>query len=290
MKKLLLIITFILSLFIFTSCIFGHKETGEYVEVPYEVKDGITKLKLHDLGVRTNNISSFGVMVKLHKSDEKKIIMGYQESMKEEIEFKYESDKLIISSSAITVYFSDFEFNIDIYGYEFNEIEADDAATIYAEEGTLLDNLTVTLYGASAIDIREFNGKKLTFNFEGASEGYITKLKCDDANINIEDAGRLFIASAIVTNMVILGEDATSYMVNGTAKNLDLKLYSASSLNTVDGFTVDDAKIELKKASSANFRANNKVEGKITDASTLTVSGNASVDVEASGASKINRR
>ena len=286
MKKIIYILVLMFTSFMLSSCVFGHAESGPLTEIEYKAEDA-DRFEVKNVSARVNNISSFGPMIKFHKSDTKKIVMSFQESMANEIRVTYEDGKMLISSNLITVYFTDYEINIDIYGYEFKEVTANSAATLIFEEGTVSkDKLDIYLSGASSIEIANLKIDKINFEVGGASWIYLPKIEANDMKVILSGASNLLIDKLTSNKLVFEGSGASSFDVTGEAEELDLKLSGGSKIKSYD-FVIDEVKLNIEGGSEVECTVTSSVSGKAKGGSKITCKGRPAFDVETSGGSTV---
>lgn len=146
------------------------------------------------------------------------------------------------------------------------------------------------LSGASEAKVTGFNSSHAVyFELSGASEADISNITAGDTNFKLSGASKAAGSIAMADGRFELSGDSSIEM-EGSANDIDIGASGASHVK-LSGFSVVDATVNLRGASTATINASGRLDGDLSGASKLYYIGNPTLgSIKTSGGATISQK
>lgn len=284
MKKLILPIAGLL--FVLAGCSMINKSIkGDVIIKEYSV-EATDNLNIKEIKLKNKNIK-YIPRVNIKKGDTKKIEIQTQEGMFDEIKIDSTSNELKISANDLCNY-KVSTLNINIYGFEFEELNLS-CVDVIVEDGCInSNNSKISLSGATKLELNRLEGES-DIHLSGACKMNIIESYCNiDAKISGSSEIKINKFEASKLNSKVSGSSDIR-INNGTVDNIECTLSGSSTFNG-ENFTSNNSFFKISGSSSAYITYVNGIEGSLSGASNLYYKGSGqNINVSISGSSSINK-
>jgi len=149
----------------------------------------------------------------------------------------------------------------------------------------------LTLSGASQGKAAGFKSERdLSLRLNGASHLEVRDMSSGKLRIDVSGASNLVCGVPIVKEKDVVVSGASRIEVAGSAEKAKIELSGASQVKFAN-FALQDCRVMISGASSAQLRASGKLDLNLSGASRLEYAGSATMgDVRVSGASTLSHR
>lgn len=180
-------------------------------------------------------------------------------------------------------------FRATVHTDKIESIEAEDASelTFSGHFSATSDSLTVHLEDASACTGLDYSGHECKVVIEDASQFLGFHLTSTNGEVKVSDASTCKGVFDTSFHLVATLSSASRLVTfGGTAPYTMIKLQDASLLNMVQT-EVGEMHVDLSGASEATVDASDRIEGTLTEASTLFYKGHPQLNVDCSDDSQL---
>lgn len=171
-----------------------------------------------------------------------------------------------------------------------NSVDLSGASILDISEPWAAEDVKIQISGASKININQYGANKTTLDCSGASKFEAKKATINNFSFDLSGASKIDISELVVKENAKLNLSGAANITigSGTSSSANIVVSGASKLNA-KGWGVDNAKVNLSGASKADVTANQTIEVDASGASKLNYFGNAKLTKKSvSGASHIS--
>ncbi len=262
MKKIIIVAACML--FAISSC-YSQSNNGVKIKNSVSLPKEISKIKFGS-----------AAKVKFVEGVDKDVIDIYINSKQlSKLQISMNDEELVISARGDV---AKSELEIVAHVSRFEDIHAREAAVVEFVGTTDLRYFELKLSGAAKVFGLNLNAKnEVKIDVDGASLLQSSKIICDDLSLDVEDASKLDNVEVQIDDLDVDMKGASSVVLSGVVTNfVDLKCLGASHFSAYN-MPVPSCKLNVNNASQTEIHVNNKIEGKVSGASSVMYNGDANV-------------
>lgn len=209
-----------------------------------------------------------GFEVRITMGTEYRVVVRADDNIIDDVRVLQKDAAIRVTLDDLNVH--DATLKVDVFVPELSKIHIRDGVHLEAH----------SVEPAGSLELVAQDGSELRLSTTKPSLAYL--------HLSCEDGSSCNVASNAEETIVEL-HDASTGILHGRSAHMTLLLSDASSMDARE-FEVEQANVRIADASSGEVWVTETVQGTLTDASSLDISGDPEVDIETKGASSYTKR